>query len=522
MRTHRFVLAIAALVPLLVAAPLAAGAEGAARLATSSPPVVDGVLSAEARVGFLAAGLGSGPPAQISLRLAAERVTVIVSHAEYRVTDTPLGEVARAPRYWNESYVLTRARIEAGAGEPGLRVAVVPASAASVVGVNVGEVDAAPLPTTRGAEVHYRHSSDDPSFFRAATGDGTLLLGASGVPGARFAGTAEGDLDVFLARGNVRVEGAEGARAWRLAETRERSPVLGSPAGEWVDRYSFATLRVEGATLALDADASEDAVAALVHPTAHVVGEARFRDATGAIRDGDRVLAVSGETVAIEGDLRVRFLPTASGRGVHVLEFEVTRAYDVRGAFDRVRIDALLFRSAPAPEEAAVAAVALALLASLLRSVRSAIGRALGAFYTRISREDVERSAGRRRLLHAIAAEPGSHLRGLQRATGLGWGTLSYHLTVLQRAGLVRLERRGRRVHVVPTGIRAEAAHFLGARGAASKVYAALAANGGLTQREVARATGISVALASHHLRALAAEGLVVQVAGWPKRYARR
>jgi DNA-binding transcriptional ArsR family regulator len=92
---------------------------------------------------------------------------------------------------------------------------------------------------------------------------------------------------------------------------------------------------------------------------------------------------------------------------------------------------------------------------------------------------------------------------------------------VLRRANVLRLERRGHRVHVVPADARPTGASISGAHGSAGSLYARLPPAGGATQRELASALGLSRQLVSHHLRALTRMGLAREVGGFPKRYVR-
>lgn len=52
----------------------------------------------------------------------------------------------------------------------------------------------------------------------------------------------------------------------------------------------------------------------------------------------------------------------------------------------------------------------------------------------------------RRQIVLAVMENPGINVRQLAKALGIGPGTLSGHLLILQRLGLVREERNGRRV----------------------------------------------------------------------------
>lgn len=505
--------AFAATLLALAAAPGAA-AQDAARLTTPFPPVVEGALTVEAASGLLAVGFreGSEPPV---IRLEAASLSLTIVRVEIRAVETPLGAVALAPAYRNESWTLPGpVRLVLGGDSPSFLAS--PAPDGATLRVDAGVVPRLPLETTSEAiALAYGPSMDVAYFHARETPEGALALAASERP---LRMTAIGALDAFAANGALAIEWPGGAREWALAEHVGRAA---APAGERVDRYSFARIAARDARLAIDAPAGADASAFLAQPRARIDGAVEFRDAEGAISDGGSLVEATGARVRLEGVLTLAFLPTEHARGLPVLALAVERRYHATGAFEAVRLGAQSLRDEPA---AALAGVTLAgvVLASLLRAVRGAFGHALGALYSRIAREDAADSAERQRLLAAIRERPGAHLRGLQRALGFGWGKFSYHVSVLQRAGLVRLERRGRHVHVTPAGIAAGAERFLELRGAAARVLDALAASAAAaTQRELAERAGLSRALVSHHLRALAADGLVVEVGGWPKRYAR-
>ena len=60
----------------------------------------------------------------------------------------------------------------------------------------------------------------------------------------------------------------------------------------------------------------------------------------------------------------------------------------------------------------------------------------------RISDERTLDHPGRCVLYNYIREHPGEHYGGIGRATGIQKGTLAYHLRVMERANLVRVERR--------------------------------------------------------------------------------
>lgn len=69
--------------------------------------------------------------------------------------------------------------------------------------------------------------------------------------------------------------------------------------------------------------------------------------------------------------------------------------------------------------------------------------RFLGPLYSRLTRSEVIELASRRRVLAYLEAHPGSYFREMLRALPIGSGALHYHLSVLEREGLVRARREG-------------------------------------------------------------------------------
>lgn len=143
--------------------------------------------------------------------------------------------------------------------------------------------------------------------------------------------------------------------------------------------------------------------------------------------------------------------------------------------------------------------------------------------FSRLSAGAVTSSTERRVVLDAVVAQPGIHLRGLQRATGFAWGKLSYHLSVLARAERVRFERRSKFVHVFPASASQTTPpkvtfHH---RGAAGPIFDAIPEAGGITQRELETSLGLSHQLIRYHLGSLERGGWVVLLEGRPRRYLR-
>jgi len=61
----------------------------------------------------------------------------------------------------------------------------------------------------------------------------------------------------------------------------------------------------------------------------------------------------------------------------------------------------------------------------------------------RVSDDETLDNANRRRLYEYICVHPGMHISALKRRMKCSMTTVTYHLRVLEKAGLVRFEKRG-------------------------------------------------------------------------------
>ena len=62
-------------------------------------------------------------------------------------------------------------------------------------------------------------------------------------------------------------------------------------------------------------------------------------------------------------------------------------------------------------------------------------------------------AASRARILSAVQGDPGLHVSLLAQQAGLSWHATIYHLRVLERQGLVQVEKGGRERRAFPTGV---------------------------------------------------------------------
>lgn len=59
----------------------------------------------------------------------------------------------------------------------------------------------------------------------------------------------------------------------------------------------------------------------------------------------------------------------------------------------------------------------------------------------------------RRKIFDVISQFPGLHFREVQRRTGIGTGALEYHVGVLEKAGVVKVEKKWFGLRLYPIGI---------------------------------------------------------------------
>lgn len=137
----------------------------------------------------------------------------------------------------------------------------------------------------------------------------------------------------------------------------------------------------------------------------------------------------------------------------------------------------------------------------------------LVGLYSRIAKERLLDHGSRERLLDAIRAKPGQAVADLAERTGYPRNTVTYHLRVLEREGLVSSTRNGRnRLFFAPGSLpqRANADGFAALRHETTLAMArAIGANPGVDQKALCESVGLSPSLAHWHADRLVASGLV-------------
>lgn len=173
----------------------------------------------------------------------------------------------------------------------------------------------------------------------------------------------------------------------------------------------------------------------------------------------------------------------------------------------------------PDPQQAALASGALfvVFLAAYLAPVLKFAGTKmlLAAGYSKLARSDLLDHRVRDALLTNIGLDPGVSTSDLGRRVGVAWGTLVYHLAVLERNKLVSSLVDGRHRRFFPVGTvdwsrRGQIAVLQNER--TKSLYEAIASDPGAIQERLAAAAGLSRPGAIWHLHRLEEAGLVGRV----------
>lgn len=131
--------------------------------------------------------------------------------------------------------------------------------------------------------------------------------------------------------------------------------------------------------------------------------------------------------------------------------------------------------------------------------------------YARVTGQDVLDHPVRQRLMQAIEAQPGIHLKQVSRVAGLAWGQTQHHMRKLVDAGVVVARPSAGYTCYFPRGqhryVMASAA-VLKADGA-RRLFQAITSTTGLSMGQLSRMAGLTESTAHYHLRRLESAGLV-------------
>lgn len=126
-------------------------------------------------------------------------------------------------------------------------------------------------------------------------------------------------------------------------------------------------------------------------------------------------------------------------------------------------------------------------------------------------RRDGEATRGQ--IVRVVTEDPGIHKSELCRTLRLAWGTISHHLHVLEKKGLVQSVTSGRNVHVFPPDVPSQHLPWLAMvrDDAGALIVEALAERPEAQVTDLTGRLGLSRKVVRRHLLALDEAGLVVR-----------
>ncbi len=144
---------------------------------------------------------------------------------------------------------------------------------------------------------------------------------------------------------------------------------------------------------------------------------------------------------------------------------------------------------------------------------------ALLTFFARIDDADPRRLLAqpvRRRILDMIHRRPGIHASALCRESGEAWGTVQYHLALLDKGELVTSVSSGRERRFFAGGIDPEKARILGVlnQGRRQEIARFIRDHPGSRQVDVCNAVSVSRKTFRASIAPLVSEGLVAERKG--------
>ncbi len=130
--------------------------------------------------------------------------------------------------------------------------------------------------------------------------------------------------------------------------------------------------------------------------------------------------------------------------------------------------------------------------------------------YTRIQKEDVLDQFVRGEIYGYIKANPGVHYNQIIRELDVKNGTLSYHLHMLEKTGMVKSRKEGLRYRVFyPTGIKFPKEERYRLTELQMSIIKMIKENEGISQKEIARALNVKHQTVSYNMKVLQQAGFI-------------
>jgi predicted transcriptional regulator len=130
--------------------------------------------------------------------------------------------------------------------------------------------------------------------------------------------------------------------------------------------------------------------------------------------------------------------------------------------------------------------------------------------FTRIRRDNVLDDYTRGRVYQYLEMSPGDHFHGICRALGLGAGTVTYHLEVLTRLGLVKARADGVYKRFYPAEVRPPEMNGGVLSEVQARIVHAVRDLPGITQKELVSLLGVRQSTLGYQMAKLLEKGLVL------------
>jgi predicted transcriptional regulator len=128
--------------------------------------------------------------------------------------------------------------------------------------------------------------------------------------------------------------------------------------------------------------------------------------------------------------------------------------------------------------------------------------------YTKISKKDILDHFVRGEIFGYIKVNPGDNYTTIKKNLDLNNGTLTYHLSVLEREGLIKSWNHNGHKYFYPKGVKIPG-NGVKNPSILDAILKSIKDSPGITVKDIAAITGISRQLANYHVRRLAAEGQI-------------
>lgn len=130
--------------------------------------------------------------------------------------------------------------------------------------------------------------------------------------------------------------------------------------------------------------------------------------------------------------------------------------------------------------------------------------------YTRIQKEDVLDQFVRGEIYGFIKTHPGAHYNKIMREIDVKNGTLSYHLHMLEKTGMVKSRKEGLRFRAFyPTGMKFPQEERYRLTELQTKILQSIKQNEGITQKEIARMLDEKHQTINYNIKVLQQAGLI-------------